>query len=237
MIQFYAPDILETKTLPESDSGHCIRVLRMTSGDRVEVVDGKGMRYVCVIVTPNPKHTVVEIESAEKLDPYWPQNLTLAVAPTKMMDRMEWMVEKLTELGVNRIIPLLCSRSERKEIKTERLVKIAVAAMKQSLQATLPQIDAMTRFDDVARGFGGFERFIAYCDESLPRVELCRSYIPRRDSIIMIGPEGDFAPSEISDALQCGWQPVSLGENRLRTETAALAALQTCHVVDELSGK
>lgn len=234
MIQFYAPDILETKLLPESDSQHCIKVLRMSAGDKVEVVDGKGHRFLCEIISPHPKKTLVEIESEQTVDRYWTQQLVVAVAPTKHIDRMEWMVEKLTEIGINRIIPMLCERSERREIKTERLEKIAVSAMKQSLQAYLPEVNKMTKFNEIAESFAGFNKLIAYCDKSIPRVDLTKEYIPGKDTVIMIGPEGDFTANEIKKALDFGWKPVTLGENRLRTETASIAAIQAMHTIDAL---
>ena len=148
---------------------------------------------------------------------------------------MEWMVEKLTEIGVNRIIPLLCRRSERKEIKTERLEKIAISAMKQSLKSVLPEIWPMTPVKDVTCRFSEAQRFVAYCDPSIPRLNLCREYQPGKDAAILIGPEGDFDPEEIRSALDQGWKPISLGDNRLRTETAALVGCDTFHIIDQLN--
>ena len=159
----------------------------------------------------------------------------IAVAPTKHLDRMEWLVEKAVETGVNRIIPLLCRHSERKELKTERLEKIAVAAMKQSLKAVMPVIDPLTPVEQVIAAFTNYQRFIAYCDRSIPRILLAANYTPGRPAIAMIGPEGDFSPEEIRSALDTGWTPVSLGPCRLRTETAALTALQTFHIIDQAS--
>lgn len=235
MIQFFAPDIVKTLTLPESDSGHCIRVLRMKEGDNIEVIDGTGLRYICRIVSAHQKHTAVEIIETIESPLSWKQKIIVAVAPTKHIDRMEWMVEKLTEIGVNRIIPILCSHSERKEIKIERLEKIAIAAMKQSLKSVLPEISPMTPVMNVINGFADSDRFIAYCDRSIPRKSLVKEYRPNTSSIIMIGPEGDFAPNEIKTALDAGWTPVSLGDNRLRTETAAITACDTFHIIDQLN--
>lgn len=237
MIQFYAPDILTSQTLPESDSQHCARVLRMRAGDTIEVIDGKGNRYTCVILDPHPKRTVVEIKDCNPAPLCWSQNITVAVAPSKHIDRMEWMVEKLTEIGVNRIIPLLCARSERKEIKTERLEKIAVAAMKQSLKATLPVIDSMTPFAAAISSLGDTQKFIAYCDKSFPRRLLAQEYKPFVNAAVFIGPEGDFAPAEIESAFAAGFRPVSLGDNRLRTETAAFCACDTFHILDMAATK
>lgn len=235
MIQFYAPDIERTLTLPESDSQHCVRVLRMRAGDEVEVIDGRGHRFRCALADAHSKHAAVEILDRCDMPLSWQQQITVAVAPTKHLDRMEWMVEKLTEIGVNRIIPLLCRRSERKEIKVERLQKIAISAMKQSLKAVLPQIDEMTPIRNVIPQLREAQRFVAYCDDAVPRISLARSYQPHRDAAIMIGPEGDFSSEEIAAAITEGWQPVTLGDNRLRTETAAIVGCDTFHILDQAS--
>lgn len=228
---FYAPDIETTLTLPEGESQHCARVLRMQPGDEIEIIDGHGTFYSCRVVAPHARHTVVEIISSRHAEATWPQNITVAVAPTKHMDRMEWLVEKLTEIGVSRIVPLLCRHSERREIKTERLEKIAISAMKQSLKAHLPEILPLTSATEFIASCGG-NRYMAYCDRSIPRRELVEVYAPLADSTIMIGPEGDFSPEEIRLALSSGWHPVSLGPHRLRTETAALTACETFHILD-----
>ncbi|MCM1292144.1 MAG: 16S rRNA (uracil(1498)-N(3))-methyltransferase [Bacteroides sp.] len=235
MIQFYAPDIESTLTLPQSDSQHAVRVLRIAAGDNIEVIDGRGHRFTCVMVDPHPKHAAVEIITKIDMPLSWRQQIVAAVAPTKHMDRMEWMVEKLTEIGVNRIIPLLCRRSERKEIKTERLEKIAVSAMKQSLKSVLPIVSPMTPLPQVATQFPALQKFVAYCDANTERVDLAKAYRAFADACILIGPEGDFAPEEISMLLDNGWQPVTLGDNRLRTETAALTAVDTFHIIDQLN--
>ncbi len=234
MIQFYAPDIEQTLTLPQSDSQHCVRVLRMKQGDEVEVIDGKGHRFRCVLIDAHSKHAAVEIIKRYDMPLSWTQEITIAVAPTKHMDRMEWMIEKLTEIGVNTIIPLLCQRSERKEIKVDRLEKIAVSAMKQSLKSILPKIHPITPIKEVITKFSNAQRFIAYCDPTIPRMELACNYQPNSNAIIMIGPEGDFSPIEIETALSSGWKPITLGENRLRTETAAITACDTFHIIDTL---
>lgn len=233
MIRFYAPDIAATLTLPESDSGHAVRVLRMRQGDTMEVTDGKGNLYTCRILDNHPKHVAVDIIQTQHVPLCWPQQITVAVAPTKHLDRMEWMVEKLTEIGVNRIVPVLCNRSERKEIKVERLGKIAVAAMKQSLKCTLPQIDAMTPLARFLESDDSSQKFIAHCDTASPRRLLARSYRPSLSASVLIGPEGDFDPTEVSMALEAGYRPVTLGDNRLRTETAAIVACDTFHILDQ----
>ncbi|MCM1484252.1 MAG: 16S rRNA (uracil(1498)-N(3))-methyltransferase [Muribaculaceae bacterium] len=238
MIQFYAPDIAKTLTLPEADSQHCIRVLRMSAGDTVVVCDGAGSRYTCRIADAHPKRTLVEIVHRETILPGWSQQITVCIAPTKHMDRMEWAVEKLTEIGVNRIIPILCRHSERKEIKTERLAKIAVSAMKQSLKATLPEIHPMTPIADILPAFPDAQRYICYCDDTVQRLTLAREYEAYRDVCILIGPEGDFSPEEVTMALNgYAWTPVTLGPERLRTETAAIVAADTIHIKDQICQK
>ncbi len=235
MIQFYAPEISMDHALPQSDSQHCVKVLRMKAGDIAEVVDGKGRRYKCRITDANPKKCLVEILEESCMALPWKKSLTLAVAPTKQIDRMEWMVEKLTEIGVDCIVPLLCAHSERKEIKTERLEKIAVAAMKQSLKAFVPRIWPMTPFKEAILKMQAGQKFILHCDSETIREQLCDRYSPATDAIMLIGPEGDFSKEEIALALEAGYASATLGENRLRTETAAVAACHTCHVINQIN--
>jgi len=237
VIQFFAPDIETTLTLPESDSQHCVRVLRKSTGDLIDVIDGKGHRYSCRLLDAHPRHATVEIVSKTGIPLYWPNNIAIGVAPTKHLDRMEWLTEKLTEVGVNSITPLLCRWSERKEVKTERLEKIAVSAMKQSLKAYCPVINAMTPVKQFIESVKDYpQKFIAHCDDSMPRLLLSRQYKADTDTVILIGPEGDFSPEEIKTALDAGFIPVSLGDARLRTETAALMACETCHIINQISG-
>ncbi len=234
MIRFYAPDIETSAYLPESDSQHCCRVLRMQAGDEIELVDGKGDLYRCRIVTAHSKRTEVEIIERIALPPVWDFNITVAVAPTKHLDRMEWLVEKLVEIGVNRIVPVKCMRSERKELKTERLEKIAVSAMKQSLKAVLPQIDDMMPLQAFLNTVSkDSQRFVAYCEDWVERKLLAREYEAGRSACVLIGPEGDFSPEEIRMVIDNGFIPVTLGDNRLRTETAALVACDTFHIITQ----
>lgn len=233
MIQFYSPDIATNPVLPEADSQHCVRVLRMQPGDAVQVIDGKGGLYKCLLADAHPKHALLQILEREDQSLPWSQSITIAVAPTKMMDRMEWLVEKLVEVGVNRIVPLRCRYSERKDIKQERLEKIAVSAMKQSLKAVLPVIEPMTPFADFIKSVpGSSQKFVAHCVADLPRTLLATAYRPHSDAVMLIGPEGDFSAEEIALALEAGFQPVSLGDARLRTETAALYACSAFHIID-----
>ena len=236
MHRFYCPDIADTLTLGEEDSKHCVRVMRMAEGDTIEVVDGNGTLYTCRITMAHPKRCAIEVLDKEVQTPHWGHRIVLAIAPTKNLDRIEWLVEKCVEMGIDRIIPLRCHNSERTVLKTERLKKIMVAAMKQSLKATLPQLDEMTLLEQVvAEPFEG-TRCIAYCDALLPREQrrtLADVYRPGSDVMVLIGPEGDFSPDEVQAATTAGFIPVTLGESRLRTETAGLMAVAAIHALDQ----
>lgn len=237
MIQFYAPDIETSPVLPEGESLHCVKVLRMQPGAQLEVIDGRGGAYSCTLMDAHHKHALVRIDSSRRKPPAWTYDLSVAVAPTKHLDRMEWLTEKLTEIGVNRFIPLLCERSERRELKIERLEKIAVSAMKQSLKAVLPSLASMTPIKRVISECQATQRFICYCDAKTERRDLCKEVKPGSDVCILIGPEGDFTPGEVALALEHGFIPVTLGNNRLRTETAALYAASTIHVVNQINAQ
>ena len=234
MHRFYCPDIADTLMLGEEDSKHCVKVLRMGEGDTIEVVDGNGKLYTCRITMAHPKRCAVEVVGCVEQPPHWACRIVLGIAPTKNLDRMEWLVEKCVEMGIDRIIPLRCHNSERTVLKTERLRKIMVSAMKQSLKATLPQLDEITPVDQVlAEPFDGV-RCIAYCDEMLPRDQrqnVADAYQAGRDVMVLIGPEGDFSPEEVQAAKTAGFVPVTLGESRLRTETAGMMAVAWIHAL------
>ena len=236
MIRFYAPDIETNPILPESDSQHAVRVLRMQMGDELEITDGNGHIFRCLLLDAHPKRAMVEILDRIDAPLPWNQRIIIGVAPTKHLDRMEWLVEKLVEVGVNDIVPLKCRYSERKEIKTERMEKIAVSAMKQSLKAVMPHLHEMMPFDKAVAEFKSGQNFIAYCAEDIPKIQLAKAYTPGEDTTILIGPEGDFSTQEVSEAFSLGYQPVTLGNNRLRTETAALYSCTALHVMDAAAG-
>ena len=239
MHRFYCPDIADTLTLGEEDSKHCVKVLRMGEGDTIEVVDGNGNLYICRITMAHPKRCAIEVREKHEQPSHWGHRIVLGVAPTKNMDRMEWLVEKCVEMGVDRIIPLRCHNSERTVLKTERLRKIMVSAMKQSLKATLPRLDEMTQVEQVfAEPFEG-TRCMAYCDEQLPRDQrqtFADVHRPAHDVMVLIGPEGDFSPEEVKAAIAAGFVPVTLGESRLRTETAGMFAVAAIHALNAKSG-
>ena len=229
---FYTPDIQDDMQLPEEEAGHCIRVLRMKEGDRIRLTDGKGSFYDAVISAVSGKHCMVHIESQEVQSPLWDGHLHIAVAPTKLMDRNEWFVEKAVEIGVDEITFLKTDHSERDVVKMERIEKIAVSAMKQSQKATLPVLNGMTTLRNlIERGFDG-DKFIAHCEPG-SKVLLQDAVIPGHDSLVLIGPEGDFSPAEIEMALKAGFRPISLGPSRLRTETAALVAVHIMNLAGQ----
>ena len=229
---FYTPDIAFRAELPEEEAGHCIRVLRLTEGDEILLTDGKGMFYKAAISRAHPKHCEVDILESWQQPALWNFQLHIAVAPTKNMDRMEWFAEKATEIGIDAITCLNCRFSERKEVKPARLEKILVSAMKQSQKATLPALTGMMDFRTfVTQPFDG-RKFIAHCEEGDKKL-LKQLYQPGENALVLIGPEGDFSPEEIELALKNGFLPISLGESRLRTETAALVACHTIHVLNQ----
>lgn len=236
MIRFYSPDILTDLTLPETESGHCCRVLRMKEGDRIFVVDGKGKEYECEITDAHPKHTAVEIIAEREEPKHWKERIVLAVAPTKNIDRIEWMLEKAVEIGVDEIVLLKCAHSERKNVNADRLEKIIISAMKQSLKATLPVFRGLVPFKEFMQMVDTARKYMGYCDDKTERREFAKEYPGNEDLTILIGPEGDFSPEELSLAIEKGFQPVTFGESRLRTESAALFAVTAVHVIDQVKG-
>ncbi|MEG1544816.1 MAG: 16S rRNA (uracil(1498)-N(3))-methyltransferase [Tannerellaceae bacterium] len=229
---FYTPDIMANLELPEEEAGHCVRVLRLTEGDEVLLTDGKGSFYKAALSRAHAKHCEVTLLKSWQQPPLWDFCLHIAVAPTKNMDRMEWFAEKATEIGIDAITCLNCRFSERREIKTARLEKILVSAMKQSQKATMPHLTGMTDFAAFIRTPFDGRKFIAHCEEG-EKPLLKETYHPGENALILIGPEGDFSPEEVALAMAQGFQPISLGNSRLRTETAALVACHTIHVLNE----
>lgn len=221
---FYQPHIEEgSHYLDDEESRHAIKVLRLKQGDMVDLTDGKGNFYKARITDANHKKCYFEITNVYASGP----NLTfrhIAIAPTKNLDRTEWFVEKAVELGVDRITFLHCEHSERKVLKTDRIVKKAIGAMKQSGQAHLPTIDELTSFKSFVKGVQSDLKFIAYVDFE-NRDELKESIAPGKSNLVLIGPEGDFSVNEVNMAVESGFIKVSLGKNRLRTETAGIAAV------------
>ncbi|MCL1942997.1 MAG: 16S rRNA (uracil(1498)-N(3))-methyltransferase [Candidatus Azobacteroides sp.] len=228
---FYTPDILIDSRLSEEESKHAVKVLRLKEGDEILQTDGNGFFYKTVIVNAHPKHCETKIIETRKQDSGKDFRIHIAVAPTKNIERIEWFAEKTTEIGIDEITPLRCRFSERRELKNERIEKILVSAMKQSQKAYLPVLHSMIDFDDFIRQDLPGQKFIAHCYES-PKDELKKLYEKGSDAIILIGPEGDFSSDEVESAVKNGFRAVSLGNSRLRTETAALVACHTIHVMN-----
>ena len=222
---FYSPDITPPLyTLSEEESGHCVRVLRLKEGDSLHITDGKGTLYRAEVEDAHPKRCTIRIVEEHHEWEKRPYSLTIAVAPTKNIDRIEWFVEKATECGIDRIVPILCDHSERKVVKGERLEKIAISAMKQSLKAYLPTIAPLTPIRTLLEEPFDGVRLIAHCEEDMERIFM-GELIDKGDNVmVLIGPEGDFSKEEIEAARKAGFREVTLGKERLRTETAALAA-------------
>lgn len=226
---FYNSEITEhdiSFSFDKEESKHIVKVLRKKSGDCLHITNGKGWLFEAELTLADIKHCTVHITS-KSLQKKTNYNLHLAVAPTKMNDRYEWFLEKATEIGVSTITPIICDHSERKVVKTDRFEKIIQSAMKQSLQCYLPQLNAPISFKDFIFEDHGKHKFIAHCEET-DRKSLKSQLKQHEDYLILIGPEGDFSVKEIEIALRQGYIPVTLGETRLRTETAALVA---CHSV------
>ena len=234
MIQFFAPDIEETLTLPEGESAHCSRVLRHKEGDEIYVTDGKGHRFLCEITHSHPSHTKVEIKKREDSESERNYKLTLAVAPTKNSERLEWMLEKAVEIGVDEVVLLKCQRSERKFQKADRLKKIMISAMKQSLSTELPVLTDLEEFKHFTTKDVDGQKFFGYCSDAYPRKELVKECLPGGNVTIMIGPEGDFTQEEVELALKEGFLPVTFGEKRLRTETAGVFAVSAVNIINQM---
>jgi 16S rRNA (uracil1498-N3)-methyltransferase len=226
---FYYPEIKgESFVLNKTESSHCVRVLRLSENDIIYLTNGKGSIYKACIVKPGKNECVLRILDVTEVQKERDYSLQIAIAPTKNIERFEWFIEKSIEIGVDRIIPLVCKNSERRIIKEERLIKVMVAAMKQSLKAWLPEIDQLTTFPELVQQQFSGNRFIATGSEP-PENHLGRMYDKGSDVLILIGPEGDFQLNEMELAIRNRFKPVSLGKSRLRTETAGLVA---CHSIN-----
>ena len=227
---FYVPDAAARQTLPDEEAVHAVRVLRLSAGDEIMLIDGQGTFYEAEVTETTAKRCAYTIRATHPQQRQWPGRVHLAVAPTKMMERTEWLVEKATEIGIDELSLLDCQFSERRAVKLPRIEKIAVAAMKQSRKAWLPQLNDMTDFRRFIKWHSTGRRYIAHCYQEIPRENLfdcLRQGQPDEDALVMIGPEGDFSFDEVQMAIAAGFVPVDLGKSRLRTETAGLAAVMT----------
>ena len=232
---FYNPDFnLLAPFLPEEEARHCIKVMRLGPGDTVQVTDGKGNVFTTQLSSTDIKKCRLTVTGTQADFGKKPYYIHLAIAPTKNADRTEWLVEKCVELGIDEISFIACEHSERRVFKTDRLEKIAVSAMKQSLKAYMPLIHEVVPFRQFVEKTVDGQKFIAYVDEAITegdRKRLQASAEPNGQYCVLIGPEGDFSPGEINMAIEKGYLPVSLGESRLRTETAGMVACHLLHVI------
>lgn len=225
---FYAPDAATSNELPSDEAMHALRVLRLQADDEIMLMDGCGNFYRAVVTLAHTKHCFYDICETLPQECQWKGHLHLAIAPTKMMERMEWMVEKAVEIGVDEISFLNCQFSERRVVKIPRIDKIAVSAMKQSRKAWKTQLNDVRTFKQfIASPITG-RKFIAHCYDEFPRTflfdELTKS-IDNDDITVLVGPEGDFSIEEVREAIDHGFCSIHLGQSRLRTETAGLASV------------
>jgi len=221
---FYTPDITSnTYTLNEEESKHCVRVLRLTVGAVVNLVDGNGGFYTAEITSDNPKKVALSVLKVETEFHKRNHYLHIAVAPTKNIDRIEWFLEKATELGIDEITPIITDRSERRVVKEDRLNKVITSAVKQSIKAYHPKLNDAISFDAFLKQPFDGEKLMAHCIDEGEKQYISQLVAPHQKYLILIGPEGDFTPEEVNLALNKGFKALTLGDNRLRTETAALA--------------
>ncbi len=230
---FYAPDIAGNQyMLNEDESKHCIRVLRMQASEKLILIDGRGGYYRASIADAHPKRCLLVVD--ETILEYEKPNykLHIAIAPTKNLDRLEWFAEKATEIGISEITPIICDHSERKVVNTERLEKIVIAAIKQSVKAYKPKINEAISFNSFIKTPKEGFRFLAHCEEA-DKKYIQQLYKPSSDALILIGPEGDFSTTEINDAIKAGFLPISLGKSRLRTETAGVFSCSLINILND----
>ena len=225
---FYVPDVQDSTSLPDEEAVHAVRVLRLGVGDEMMLMDGRGTFYRAEVTFAHGHHCQYNIIETLSQEHPWPGHIHLAMAPTKMMDRTEWMVEKATEIGLDELSFLDCKFSERRVLKTERIDKIIIAAMKQSRKPFKPVLNGLTAFVDFIATPRSGRKFIAHCYEEIAKVnlfdELCRLSADE-PTTLLVGPEGDFSIDEVKMAIDAGFVSVDLGKSRLRTETACLSAV------------
>ncbi len=230
---FYVPDAASATELPADEASHAVRVLRMKPGDEMVLMDGVGTFFKAEVAVASPHHCVYRVVEEMPQLPQWHGRYHIAMAPTKLMDRTEWMLEKVTEIGVDEVSLLNCDNSERRVAKPARLEKILVSAMKQSRKAWKPVLNDMAAFRKFVSEPRCGMKFIAHCYEEIPRTylydELCGRDVSEAVTVL-IGPEGDFTPDEVRMAVDAGYVPVHLGQSRLRTETAAMVAVMMMHL-------
>jgi 16S rRNA (uracil1498-N3)-methyltransferase len=233
---FYNPNISKNSkefTFDKEESRHIVRVLRRKEGDELQITNGNGFLFFVLITVANDKKCIVKIKRFEEKQNPRNYHLHIAIAPTKMNDRFEWFLEKATEIGIDEITPIICENSERKVVKLERLKKVIVSAMKQSLKFELPKLNEPKLLTEIIETEANDTlKLMAHCDDT-DRSKLKDLIKPGQSILILIGPEGDFSSREINKALQHKFIPLSLGESRLRTETAGIVACNTISIINE----
>lgn len=233
---FYVPDAANCTELPEEEATHALRVLRLKAGDEMMLMDGKGNYYRAEVTLAHTHHCCYAIKEVLPQERQWKGSVHLAIAPTKMMDRIEWMVEKAVEIGVDELSFLDCQFSERRIVKLPRIEKIVISAVKQSRKAWMPQVNEIKSFDDFINTISTEHKYIAHCYDEIPRTYLfdeLRLSSDTCDAVVMIGPEGDFSIDEVRRAMGKGFKSVHLGTSRLRTETAGLSAVMMMQLANE----
>ena len=225
---FFVPDAASQTELPPDEAMHAMRVLRLKGGDELFLMDGEGTFYRAEVTIAATHHCYYQIKEAMPQQPQWKGHLHLAIAPTKMLDRIEWMTEKATEIGINEISFFTCQFSERRVMKTTRLEKIAISAVKQSHKAWKPVLRELVSFRKFLETPVEGRKYIAHCYDTIPRTNLfdeLRKPSENPDATVLVGPEGDFSIEEVEAAIAAGYTSVDLGQSRMRTETAGLAAV------------
>ena len=231
---FYVPNAALRNDLPPDEAQHAVRVLRLTAGDEVFLMDGEGTFYAAELSLVSKNACMYHIKETLPQEKTWNGRLHLAVAPTKMAERMEWLIEKSTEIGIDECSFLNCAFSERRQIKGERIERIMVSAMKQSRKAWIPVLHPMQSFNDFIQTTRTGRKFIAHCYDEIEKKDFFDelSHASCTEEItIMIGPEGDFSIDEVRQAQKNGFESVTLGAARLRTETAALSAVMMAQLI------
>jgi len=234
---FYVPDAVDLTELPQEEAAHAVRVLRLKAGDELMLMDGSGSFFRAEVTMAAPHHCMYRIVDTLPQPRQWQGAVQLAIAPTKMNERMEWLAEKATEVGIDVLSFLNCQFSERRTLKTERIEKIVISAVKQSHKAYMPEVQEMTDFNSFVSNHPSGHRFIAHCYEEVARVNLfdCLCQLPAdADALVMVGPEGDFCIDEVRQAVAAGFVSVDLGKSRLRTETAGLSAVMMMHLAKQV---
>lgn len=239
---FYVPDAAVVNELPAEECAHVARVLRLQSGDEIMLTDGKGTFYKALLTVASPKRCRYEVVEALPQTPAWKGRIHLAVAPTKNMDRMEWLAEKATEVGFDALTFLSTAFTERKVVKEERIDKILIAAMKQSHKAWKPELHSLCQLPDFLKSRPEKRKYVAHCysQDDFPDLKMDKPFLfdamgEQEDAVVLVGPEGDFSVDEVRMAVAAGFEPVSLGNSRLRTETAALVAVHLMQLKNRCS--